>query len=184
MKNLKRFALMVSLVTVLPTVGFGGQYSVDYILEQVRLKKLPDYCEYMGVLQAGRTEKGKELRKKYGPSWAHMHHYCWALVDLKKGYDHQAIKNLDYVLRNITRDPSLRPMVLFKKAMVLSINQSSSEAVSVYRELIEIKPDFEPAYVALANLFLQQGDKKTAREIAALGLEHIPNSEKLKALTK
>lgn len=172
------------LVFFVPAYGIAGSYSVDFILEQVKQKKLPSYCAHMGVLMQGRTAEGRQLRASYGPGWEHMHHFCWALVDAQKGYDGQAISNIDYALRRVGRNFKLRPMVLKQKAQILMLNGRVSEAVPVYKEIIDVQPDIEDGYLGLANIFLQQGDKKTAREIVKQGLRHSPDSAKLKALTK
>ncbi len=157
---------------------------MEFILEQVKLKKIPNYCAYMGVKFANKFPKGDQLRKKYGPGWNHMHHYCWALVDLQNGHPDQAIGNLDYVLSKSSRTFRLRPMVLLKKALILTANQQYSEAISVYGELIKIKPESENGWIGLANLLLILGDKNGAMKVAKQGLKRIPNSEKLKSFIR
>jgi tetratricopeptide (TPR) repeat protein len=111
-----------------------------------------------------------------------MHHFCWALVDSQKGYDGQALGNLDYVLRNSSKSFKLRPMVLKQKALILEMNNNLIAAVPVYRELIDVAPNREDGYLGLSRIFSRQGDKETAREIIEFGLENIPDSEKLKSL--
>lgn len=170
------------MVLIAPAYVFSGSYSVNFIVEQVKKKKLPDYCMYMGVNHANKFAKGDQLRKKYGPDWNHMHHFCWALVDIQKGHDRQAIGNLNYVLHNIRKNSKLRPMVLRQKANILIINGWSSEAVPVYYELIEVQPYSEDGYIGLANIFLQSGDKKAALVIINQGLKNIPNSERFKRI--
>ncbi len=174
--------VLFSLVWFMCSTVFSGSYSVDYIVNQVKEKKLPEYCMYMGVNHANRFERGDKLRSIYGPTWNHLHHFCWALVDARKGYPYQAIGNLDYVITRSAADFPLLPMVLLQKATILSVNNKYSDALEVYKEILNIKPDHEQAYLGMANIFIMQGDKKTAHVIVRQGLIHLPDSKKLKAL--
>ena len=179
-----KYLIIVWCLSLFPTNVLSGSYSVEFILEQVKQKQLPEICAHMGALHAGRTPKGKQLRIQYGPDWDHMHHFSWALVDQQKGLYGEAIGNLDYVLRNCKKDFKLRPMVLLQKASILKINNQFLEAIPVYRELIEIKPDSEEGWIGMANLFLLLGDQNSARMTAQKGLTHLPNSGKLKAFLR
>lgn len=184
MKRIHFSLIVIGIICLLPMASFAGSYSVDFILEQVKQQRLPEYCAHMGVLHQGRTAEGRQLRAAYGPDWEHMHHFCWALVDAQKGSDHQALANLDYVLRNSSKSFKMRPMVLKQKAQILELNNKLPEAVPVYRELVDVAPDEEDGYLGLARIFLRQGDQSTATEIVNLGLKNIPDSEKLKELIK
>ncbi len=112
-----------------------------------------------------------------------MHHYCWALMDSQRGYDAEAIDNLNFVIRRITPPFPMFSSVVLQKATILSVNQNYAEALSSYRQVIDLVPDSEQAYLGMANLFSLQVDKKTAPEIAKQGLTHIPDSEKLREIS-
>ncbi len=172
----------LSFLLLLPSVGLGDSYSVDFILNKVRQKKLPEICAHMGVKYAKRTARGRQLREMYGPDWDHMHHFSWALVDLQRGKHGEAISNLDYILERSRRDFKFLPKVLVLKASILSINKNLLEALSVYNELVKLKPDLEEGWVGIVNILYLQGDVKGAKKVAKHALRYIPESNKLKTL--
>jgi len=178
----KMAIFFILFIVFISTEVLADSYTHQEIDNLVQLGKLPDYCSYMGVGRKKHTPLGKKYRKTFGPDWIHMHHYCWALVDSQRGYDGQAIDNLNYVLRNSRSDFKLRPMVLKQKARILMINNNLSAAAPVYSELIKVKPDDEEGYLGLAEIFLSKGDKNTAREVVELGLKNIPDSGKLQKI--
>lgn len=180
----KEILFFLLLVLFIPDLVYSGSYSHQFIEEKIKRNELPKVCAYMGVGRKEHTSQGKRYREKFGPDWIHMHHYCWALADLQQGKPGQAIDNLNYVLRNSKRTFKLRPMVLKQKADILMMNQEYTSAVSVYTELIEIRPDSDLGYVGLANIFLLLGDKPRARKIAQQGLTLIPNSKQLQSFLK
>ena len=179
----RTFALLIFCLIFSKTT-YGDSYSHKYIDDKVKRGELPEYCSYMGVDRKTRTPLGQLYRETYGPDWIHMHHYCWALADFQRGLDSQAIANLDYVLKASSIDFKLRPMVLYQKATILTVNKRYPEAASVYSEIIQISPEDENAYVALANLFLLQGNNRMARQVAEQGLKIMPNSDRLKIIAK
>ena len=179
MKSIKTIFFLFIVVSISSTT-FAGSYKKEYIAELVKQKVLPEYCQYMGFSSGAGSEKGRLMRKTYGTDWAGTHHYCWALVDFKKGFDKQAIGNLNYVLNNSSKSFKLRPMILLKKATILSINKQYYESAKTYNEVIEISPDSELAYVGLSHIFKSQGDFESARMLLQKGLRHIPSSRILK----
>ena len=181
---MKKIILILIVLILAPYTAYSDSYTHEYIEEQIKRNELPKVCAYMGVGRKKNTRKGQHYRKVYGQDWIHMHHYCWALVDLKRGLHGQAIGNLDYVLRNSKRSFKLRPLVLKKKADILMFIKAYSEAAPVYYELIKVKPESEIGYVGLATVFLTLGDKKNARKIAQKGLSYLPDSKKLQSFLK
>jgi len=185
MKNILLFVASCILIVVLtPTVGFTRTYSLELVDRLTDKKELPEFCKYAGDRRWQRTETGRAYRQKFGPAWGHMHHFCWAMIDVQNARDGEAIDNLNYVIQRSSKEFPWLPMILLQKASILSINKKYAEAMEVYREIIDVKPDFEQAYLGMAELFVQQGDKKTTREIAKQGLIYLPESKKLKALLK
>ena len=173
---------MVAAMLCMPVSGSAASYAHEYIDEKVRRGELPEFCMYAGTGRKDKTPIGRRYLETYGQDWIHMHHYCWALADSQNGNDKHAIGNLNYVLRGIGSNSKLRPLVLSQKATIHVANRQYAEAVPLYYNIIELTPFSEDGYVGLAHVFMQQEDKKTAREIIQLGLQNIPDSENLKKL--
>ncbi|MCK7578192.1 MAG: hypothetical protein MZV65_22290 [Chromatiales bacterium] len=81
----------------------------------MELSRLPPYCRGTTVINQMMGAEGKELHLHYkriiGPTYSHLHHYCWALNAENKAatmFDNPmyqrtllitAIKDIDYVLK-------------------------------------------------------------------------------------
>ena len=111
-----------------------------------------------------------------------MHHYCWALSDIKRKLYIQAVGNLDYVLTNSKKTFKLRPLVLKKKAEVLMFLNKYPDLVLTLNELIVVRPRSEWGYIMLATTYKMLGQNDAAQKIVQIGLKKIPNSKSLKKL--
>ena len=128
-----------------------------------------------------------ELAKTLGHSFIHYHHYCWALLYFARasqpGGDkfnyHRAVDNLDYVIRHADPSFALLPEVYVEKGDVLERTGEGAAAVTEYRNALRAKPDHTPAYLALAQHYVDAGDVAAARAALAEGLTHDPSSKVL-----
>lgn len=180
----RKSLIIIFALFLLPANGITGSYSGKFILEQVKQKKIPKICAYTRVMGPKRNATELRLLAKYGPGWNHMHHYCWALVDLQKGKQKEALGNLDYVLRNTDKNFEPRLLVLSQKGSIFINQKRYQGALAVYREMAEIKPDSEQGWVGMANVFIALKDYDTALEILQNGQKHVQDSLILESMIK
>lgn len=129
----------------------------------------------------------EQLLNTLGHSFIHYHHYCWALLYTARaaqpGGDkfnyHRAVDNLDYVIRHADPSFALLPEVYLQKGNVLERTGEGAAAVTEYRNALRANPEYSPAYLALAQHYVDAGDVAAARGVLAEGLTHDPSSKAL-----
>ena len=157
-----------------------------------QLVGLPAFC--MGTASVRVVSQDKtpfeEYIKKYGDSYRHLHHYCWALLSEKIAFQNpnnakfqlmKAIGDINYVLEN-NHDPKfifLPEMYVAKARMYFKLD-NNVEAVLNLKKAIEAKPDYVPAITRLADHYIFDGDIQEAVKIIKTGITYSPNSNTLK----
>jgi len=156
---------------------------------------LPRYCAYTQFFRDRVGHNPTEVERWYsrmGPSFNHMHHYCWGLMKTNRAlfltrteyyrrfYLNDAISEFDYVIRNATPNFVMLPEIFTKKGENLIRVGRGPDAVRDLQRAIELKPDYWPPYAALGDYFKETGDLAQAREWLEKGLSASPNTKALK----
>lgn len=180
---MKRLAITLMLCTPMAHAD-----KVESIAELVRL---PAYCRGTQQIRdiSGDTVPIKDYERKYGFSYSHLHHYCWALNSennaafmndryLASGKLEQALGDIDYVLR-ANDDPKFifLPEIYTTKARILFKLKKSSDAILWLQKAIDANPRYMPAYARLSDYYLDQGDKSKAVKILEKGIAHGQRTE-------
>ncbi|MDX2165615.1 MAG: tetratricopeptide repeat protein [Deltaproteobacteria bacterium] len=160
---------------------------------QEELRTLPSTClaqrfinEELAAPVVPDAER-ERLSTKLGHSFIHYHHYCWALLWLARAEQpdgdkfnfHRAIDNLDYVIRNADPSFALMPQVYLLKGDILARTGKRDAALIEYRNALRADPTYTPAYLALAQHYVDAGDPAAARAVLAEGLRHDPRAQAL-----
>ena len=153
------------------------------------LAMLPPYCR--GVFQVRDISKDPTAPSYYGqiygPSYAHLHHYCWALNGENKAntiFDKHlrdselifALGDIKYVLTNASPDFVLLPDIYNSQARMLFSLHRDSEAVLALEKAIELKPGYVPAVSRLSDYFVHIGDKEKAIQTLKNGIDNTENA--------
>jgi tetratricopeptide (TPR) repeat protein len=138
-----------------------------------------------------------QVSGQLGPSFLHYHHYCWALLWRRRGdvpsreqrfQYHEAVDNLNYVIRNADPSFALMPDVYAEKGDVLVLLGERDAASKEYENALRARADYTRASAALVQLYLDAGQLEAARTALEEGLKHAPDSallaEKKAALAK
>ncbi len=124
-----------------------------------------------------------------------FHHYCWGLIwanrgylyngedyNLRRSYFAWAISDFQYIFAN--SEPgntcSLFPESYTKLGEMKLLIDKPREAESHYREALQLKPDYAPAYAGLSDLYETQGHIDKAVAVLQAGLKVKPTSSALK----
>ncbi len=160
--------------------------------------RLPSYCKYTQSFRE-RVPGGDNPAQiaqwlaVMGDVFNHMHHYCWGLMKLNRAlhlargkhardfFFNDAITEIDYVLNRSSEDFVLRPELLTKKGQSLIMLGRGPLAVIELERAIELKPDYWPPYVQLADYYSQIGDTAKAREMIERALGFAPESKTLRS---
>jgi tetratricopeptide (TPR) repeat protein len=157
---------------------------------------LPRYCIHTQLFRDRVPGGGnaKEIERWYslmGPSYHHMHHYCWGLMKTNRSllfartrqyrvfYLEDAIREFDYVIRNATPDFVMLPEIFTKKGENLIRLGRGPLALLELQRAVEMKPDYWPPYAAMSDYFKGIGDLVQAREWLEKGLSASPNTKAL-----
>lgn len=185
------------LAHILSSSTVLGQLSFS----QAELKSLPRTCQAQRFIHeqiynpiTAEAER-QQLQMVLGEDFTHYHHYCWALLIVRRGnttdqpnrrygfYD-EAVKNFDYVLRNVKPSFLLLPEVYLQKGLTLQLMSNDAAAAREFLNALRVKPSYTPAYAALIDYYLNLGNVSEARRMLEVGLEHAPSSKLLEEKRK
>lgn len=158
-------------------------------------KLLPTACLYV---EGAPRRLSEEARRLYAAddTWVHMHHYCWAIVQTFRTYNHKvsgqearlyfiaAIENLNYVIERSRPGFPFRPDMFVRKANLLARQGSFIEAADAARQLIAEQPKLPEGYFALADVQIRAGRKDQARQTLAKGDEVVEDKARFEILKK
>lgn len=152
---------------------------------------LPPYCAYTHYFRAAvpggnDREKTEAWRSTLGPTFEHIHHYCFGLMKTNRGallarsrqsrlfYLNDALLEYDYVIQRAPRDFVLLPEILTRKADNLLLLERYPLAIYNYELAIEAKPDYWPPYAKLADHYRDHGNPAKAKSVLEAGLKAAP----------
>lgn len=170
-------------------------------IEDVEMKLIPAYCpDTMGFKYGdaySRTSpKAAHWVSLMGNDFWHMHHYCWARINLnrayKSGISAQAKKALlnsvrsdyMYVINNAQKNFIMLPEVYTRLGEVELLLGSPNKANDAFSRARIQKQDYWPAYSRWAEYLLSIGRRKEALRVVIDGLAHSPESRVLLELFK
>lgn len=166
-------------------------YRIQNWRKKIVSGRLPNWCAYTQT-HTHVDSIGKKYQQIFGPTWIHMHHYCfgldqiniamqnWSNETIRNRYLQLSIGEFDYILKRSDSNFILKPEILAKKGEVLLLVGKSMEAVQAFYEAIELRCEYIPAYTALADYFFRHNDTFQAQRILERGLKCVPGSEVLK----
>lgn len=160
------------------------------------LGMLPRYCYFTQIFRQfapGGSNK-EEMDRWYatlGPTYHHLHHYCWGMMKSNRGlilakdhnvrrfYLNDALQEYDYVIERAPAGFILLPEIRTKKAENLFQLGRAPVAIFELEQAIAAKPDYWPPYARLADHYKETGAIAKAREILEQGLKAAPDTPAL-----
>lgn len=158
------------------------------------LAMTPPYCPYTQTIgHYTSSSEGRMWLSRLGPSFAHMHHYCWGQINyqraLRSGTPENTRRGLlnevridyRYVTAAATPDFVLLPEIYSRLGEVELRLDMIRDADKSFTKARALKPDYWPAYSHWAEYLIAQGKRSEARKVVAAGLKYSPNSKVLLA---
>jgi hypothetical protein len=163
---------------------------------------LPKYCPYTQSFKSGigagmkNTPQAEAWLNTVGPGFWHLHHYCWARIDIqrserrnipsteRRGYREAALGNLWYVVKNSPDDLILLPEIFTWIGRVELTLDHPAKAQEAFAHAWTLKEDYWPPYYHWGEYLLSKGKKPEATSVAKSGLEHSPDAKPLNELLK
>ena len=174
------------------------------LITNAEIAMLPAYCPDTQTFGQGGQHWGAQPYNwsPNAPKWLDlmgkgfwtMHHYCWALIRLRraerpgtpaviqKGHRQAALGDLSFVIENSPPDFIMLPEIYTKYGEVELLLKNYADADEAFAKARALKPDYWPAYLQWAEYLRQRGQKAKARELVQQGLSHAPDSKPLQQL--
>ncbi|MBU4010556.1 MAG: tetratricopeptide repeat protein, partial [Proteobacteria bacterium] len=122
----------------------------------------------------------------------HVHHYCYAIDKIntyRKTNDKKVLRSsifeFDYVLAKEDPKNRINYKIAFAKGRVLLLlnenPEDKNEAMKSFYLSIKLNNRYSKAYIAISNMYLENGNVEMAMKILKQGLEKNPQSKNLKA---
>jgi tetratricopeptide (TPR) repeat protein len=170
-------------------------YPDDFMaLDAREVRLLPPYCVYSQIF-SWKYKPNEVERKRWeaalGPTFTHIHHYCFALLKTNRAlfltkekrfrmfYLSDSMNEFKYIIDRSPDNFVLLPEILTKKGENLVRLGQGAFAVFEFERAIELKPDYWPPYAQLADYYKSEGDKEKAREVLSKGLSQSPDVKAL-----
>jgi tetratricopeptide (TPR) repeat protein len=154
--------------------------------------QLPEYCPHTQTYHEGGPEYQRWI-DRLGRGFSAMHHYCWGVLkayrattlaggtQLRNALLADAVREIEYVVRNTPEDFLLRPEVLLRGGQWSAKLERYPLALDYFEASIQAKPDYWPAYLEIANVNLAIHRRQQAIDALKLGLERSPAHPALEA---
>ncbi len=157
---------------------------------------LPSYCPDTMGFKYGDATYNTSPRAAYwvslmGPGFWAVHHYCWALANLRraKGIPSRSplrVGTLEgvradyiYVFENTRPDFVLLPEIYTRMGEVELLLGNVGGALVAYAKARQLKPDYWPAYSEWAEFLIKANQKVAAKQLIESGLSFAPDSKAL-----
>lgn len=189
----KTFLLATALICGSMTAAYAGK---PPDLNDGEMALVPAYCADTQGFKYGNASFNRSPRANHwvglmGPSFWDMHHYCWALLNMRrasmsssaqtrKGLWESAAGDIQYVIKNSAPNFVLLPEILVTLGGVCVQLSNVSCAYDSFGKARELKPDYWPAYSDWADVLIKSGQKNQAKTLVKTGLEHVPDSKVLR----
>jgi hypothetical protein len=168
----------------------------EMFFEPSDLPMLPAYCKHTLVFRdtvpgGGNPADIERWTTVMGPTFIHMHHYCYGLVVTNRATfssrnrqerDHNlgvSIEEFDYVIKRAPPGFVLLPEIFTKKGENLIRLGRGPHGILEFLRAIELKPDYWPPYAYISDYYKEIGDLPKAREWLEKGLSASPNTKAL-----
>ena len=153
---------------------------------------LPVYCRDKewngGFVETFRKER---WIAELGNSWKGVHHYCWALVNIRRAQltvgnsaerrylIEVAISDYFYAVENSTSDFRPLPEIYLRLGEAYELLEQYAQAIKSYETASSLKPDYWPAYQRHAETLIKLRLNVRAKQVIELGLRMIPDQPML-----
>lgn len=197
--------LLLSLLLALCLLPASAQGIRDHIsnrgITDAEFAILPEWCYDSqggpygapeGAEMMNRSPRAPRWVAAMGPDFWHLHHYCWALRDMRraalpdtsvreKGFLWaRAVSDLVYTIRHCLPTMPLMPEVHLRLGEVYLLQGNIDGAQREFERSRQLKPDYWPAYAFWADFLIEYKLWDRARTLVAEGLKYAPDNAELR----
>lgn len=186
----------IFLATVLCTWLLGAATSASASVRPENITDaewalVPPFCPHTMGFKGHTQPHIAKWQTLMGKSFFHMHHYCWALIDLhraeramvsdseKRFLRRRALGGFKYVVDNAEEDFVLLPEIFTWIGRTDGLLGNVKSAGEAFAKAWTLKPDYWPPYYHWAELLKYKGKKADAMEVVKTGLSYAPGAQPL-----
>jgi len=191
---LRALLYLVLGLMLLATAGMASAKPTN--VTDAEMSLLPRYCPDTMGFKYGDAYSNTSPRASHwvalmGKGFWHMHHYCWAQINLSRsrraGTPEQMRKALWesvrgdylYVINNTAADFVMLPEIYSRLGEVELLLAQPKQANEAFAKSRQLKPDYWPAYSHWAEFLMKTGRRSEALKVVASGLAHSPDAKVL-----
>ena len=185
-----RVTLAVSTMAILllaTSASAQARYTKEEFLSLPRVCLAQEFINKSLFTPVVPEPERQQWAQRLGPAYKSFHHFCWALIDLRRAsatraevqshHYRSAVQNFEFVVRNADTTFPMLPEVLLRKGMTLRLLGRDAESARVFTQAIRVKSDYTPAYAALIDLHVDLQDLEGAQSLLERGLRIAPESK-------
>lgn len=182
-----KVAFLSVLLVLIPVSGFS-QRSDSFTDE--------DFALYPGFCRAKLTEEPKEEVERWkrqlgNDNFLHMHHYCFGLRAMTLAYSNYSnkkrrreyamdvIRNMNYILSHTRKDFFMRSEALVNLGRGYQLHDDKEAAKKAFQAALKLKPDAVDAWVALSDMFYDNGQRDEALKVLEDARTHAGDHRKI-----
>lgn len=134
----------------------------------------------------------REMLRRYGDGYRHIHHYCWAEIDAMRLYKHdtdpgyasvkRAIANLDYVLDQTSPSFAFWKDAMMLKARLIEQHAGPAHAIPLAQQIVQALPEFADGHILLAKLLLKTDRRADAMAVIDRGSQLVSDKSRFQQL--
>lgn len=178
---------------------FWGVTVEAFDTSKAEYELLPIYCRNQAHVapEYFNPDAKEKWRSRLGEqNYAHIHHYCWGLVQLTRAYKagqteaqrkHQfrgVVADITFSLERSTPDFVLLPEMYTRIGEAYLGLGDDRNAEVTFKKAWEANPSYWPAYVWWSQRLLMQGKRREALTVAEEGNKNAPGSKALEKLVE
>lgn len=154
-------------------------------------KLIPRYCPDTLAYSPTTSSGYKSWEARMGPSFKHMHHYCWAQIHMiramkagvpaqtRQAFRISAQSDYWYVINNSPPSFVMLPEIYTRLGEVELLLKRPKDANEAFARGRQLKPDYWPAYSHWAEFLIRAGKQAEAKQLLQTGLEYSPTAKVL-----
>lgn len=155
---------------------------------------LPPWCAHVQASWGNRPDIFNSMVAKYGFSWTHMHHYCYALINfsrlqrMKVPRQHEAsvygdaLQDIKYVLDRSDKTFAFRPEILITLTRLHMLAKAMKDAEASARTLVADWPEIADGYTLLADVLIRTDRRAEALDSLKIGEEMSADKDRFRRL--
>jgi tetratricopeptide (TPR) repeat protein len=185
-------AMIAARILILFLIAIGGSARANEVVSWSD----EDFAMYPNYCTAKLLDSPPELvalwKSRFKGNYLHMHHYCFGLKAMSLAYSNYSnkqrrmefaravVQNFEYIMSHTTVDFYMRPEALVNMGRGYQLLGQPLDAKKRFEQALRMRPDLVEAWVALSDLFYENGDKKGALTVLESAQEKVGDNPKIK----